>query len=151
MSLAAVAALSSPLSICLMILGCFINAAVTLSSMPFLAITLLFSSKTPAIAVLANEPKFINSLPIPIVKMASPGPEIKEPIPLSKSFPIPFPNSSNIPPSSKAPIALFTRPNIFSIAGFNVASPIPAPAFVKLTKVLFARASRVSFNFSFFL
>ena len=150
MSLAAVAALSSPLSICLMILGCFINVAVTLSSMPFLAITPLFNSKTPAIAVLANEPKFINSLPMPIVRIAKPGPDIKLPIPLSKSLPSPLPNSSNLPPSPKAPIAELTKFNTFSIAGFNVAPPIAAPAFVKLAKDLLTRASSVSFNCSFF-
>ena len=38
-----------------------------------------------------------------------------------------------------------------SIAGFKVAPPIPAPALVKLAKVLFVSASKVLFNCSFFL
>ena len=80
---------------------------------------------------------------MPAVAITNPGPDMKLPIPVIMSLPIPLPNSSNLPPSPKAPIALLTKPNTFSIAGFKVAPPIAAPALVRLAKVLFTRASRV--------
>ena len=150
-SFAAAAADISPLSIALIIFGCLWSSAVTCASKFFLKVTFLFNSRTPATAVFANAAKFIASLPIPTVNIAKPGPAMKSPTPLSRSLPIPFPNCSNLPPSLNAPIAAFTAPRTFSIAGFNVASPIPAPALVKFAKVLFTIALRVWFNCSFFL
>ena len=44
---------------------------------------------------------------------------------------------------SKAAIASFTAPKTFLNAGSKVAPPIPAPAFVKLAKVLLTMAPRV--------
>ena len=64
-------------------------------------------------------------------------------MPFIMSLPIPWPNFSNLPPSPKASIVEFTNPKTFSIAGFKVAPPMLAPAFVKLAKVLFTKASNV--------
>ena len=68
--------------------------------------------------------------------MANPGPDIKSPMPYNISLPKPLPKFSSFPPSPKAAIASFTAPKTFLIAGSKVAPPIPAPAFVKLAKVL---------------
>ena len=83
------------------------------------------------------------------IKSASPGPDIKLPIPSKIPFPILLPIPS--PFTSKDSRAVFIPPKTFSIAGAKLKPPISLPTLVKFATVLLRSADRVLFKSSFLL